>query len=128
MTPPDTAIRARRKLTNRLIAAHEADRLGAIFLPEIRLITGEGQLIDGARAVVEAYRAQFADRDFITYERTTSLVEVDAAGDRAAEHGQWLARWRASGGETCISGCYLAVWRRRTGQWFLESELFVSLS
>ena len=42
MTAPQDAIRARRKLTNRLIAAHDARRLAPFFDPQATLISGEG--------------------------------------------------------------------------------------
>jgi len=124
MTTPEDAIRARRRLTNKLIAAHEAARLKPFFAPDIRLITGDGGLILGADAVVEAFAGQFADPDFVTYVRTPDKVEVDIRGERAAEHGRWTADWKGSE----MAGSYLAVWRRSFGQWVLESELYVTLS
>ena len=117
------AIRARRRLTNRLIAAHEAARLRPFLANDMRLIPGDGGLILGPDAVVAAFADQFRDPDFITYVRTTETVEIDTSGDRAAEAGQWVAGWKT--GE--ISGAYLACWRKLTGQWVIESELFVTL-
>ncbi|HEY8574474.1 nuclear transport factor 2 family protein [Phenylobacterium sp.] len=119
MTSPEDAIRARRKLTNKLIAAREAERLRPFFAPDMKLIAGDGALITGADAVVQAFAAQFADPAFTPYVRTTVTVELDAAGARAAESG----RWTGSG----YSGTYLACWRKVTGQWVLESELFVTV-
>jgi len=123
MTTAEDAIRARRKLTNKLIAAHEAQRLKPFFAADIRLIAGDGALILGADQVVQAFASQFADPTFVTYVRTTETVELDQQGERAAEHGRWVADW--TGAE--MSGTYLAVWRRVTGQWLLESELYVTL-
>lgn len=123
MTPPEDAIRARRRLTNKLIAAHEAARLKPFFAPDVKLIVGDGGLILGAEAVVEAFGAQFADPDFVTYVRTPDRIELDAAGERAAEHGRWTADWK--GAE--MAGGYLAVWRKSLGQWVIESELYVTL-
>lgn len=124
MTTPEDAIRARRRLTNKIIAAHEAARLKPFFAPDVRLIVGDGGLILGADAVVEAFAGQFADPDFVTYVRTTEQVELDAAGERAAEHGRWAADWTSSE----MAGTYLAVWRKTLGQWVIESELYVTLS
>jgi len=56
--------------------------------------------------------------------RTAQTVEIDAAGKRAAEVGMWIAPW--TGGE--MSGRYMAAWRKVTGQWVIESELFVTLT
>jgi ketosteroid isomerase-like protein len=124
MTTADDAIRARRRLTNKLIAAHEAARLRPFFAADARLIAGDGALILGADEIVRAFAAQFADPDFTTYVRTPDTVEVDAAGDRAAETGRWTAHWKS--GE--MSGAYMACWRKQTGQWVIESELFVTLA
>jgi len=124
MTTPDDAIRARRKLTNKLIAAHEAARLRPFFAPDVKLIVGDGALILGVDAVLEAFAAQFADPAFLTYIRETETVSVDAAGDRAAEHGLWTGVYR----DAELRGTYLAVWRKARGQWMIESELYVTLA
>jgi ketosteroid isomerase-like protein len=124
MTTPQDAIRARRKLTNKLIAAHDAARLRPFFAADLVLIPGEGGVLLGAQAVLDAFAAQFRDPSFVTYERTTGEVKLDAAGARAAETGTWVATWRGASS----SGTYLAVWRRVTGQWVIESEVFVTLA
>lgn len=124
MTSPADAVRARRKLTNRLIAAHDAGRLKPFFLPTMTLITGDGTVLSGAAAVLEAFAAQFADPAFVTYERITGTVDLDADEARAAEHGRWIATWKDA---ATLTGTYLAVWRKVTGQWVIESELYVTL-
>ena len=120
MTGPEDAIRARRRLTNKLIAAREAARLRPFFLADARLITGDGGLILGADAIVDAFAAQFRDPGFVAYVRTPDMVELDHIGERAAETG----RWTGAG----LSGAYMAAWRKVTGQWVIESELFVTLA
>ncbi|MDZ4372148.1 MAG: nuclear transport factor 2 family protein, partial [Phenylobacterium sp.] len=65
-TAPEDAIRARRKLTNRLIARHAAERLRPFFLRDANVIVGDGILILGADAVISAFQAQFADPAFTT--------------------------------------------------------------
>ncbi len=124
MTTPQDAIRARRKLTNKIIAAHDAKRLAPFFDGQVNLISGEGGLLMGAQAVVAAFQAQFADPSFITYARTTESVSMDAEGERAAETGTWVATWK----DATSSGPYLAVWKKVIGQWVIESETFVTLA
>ena len=124
MTTPQDAIRARRKLTNKLIAAHDAKRLAPFFDPQANLISGEGGLLMGAPAVLAAFEAQFADPSFVTYARTTETVTLDAEGQRAAETGTWVATWK----DATSSGPYLAVWKKSVGQWVIESETFVTLA
>ena len=48
MTTPADAIAARRKLTNKLIAAKDAARLRPFFDPRMTLIAGDGSLLLGA--------------------------------------------------------------------------------
>ena len=124
MTAPADAVRARRKLTNRLIAAHDAARLRPFLHPDITLITGDGTVLSGAPAVLEAFAAQFADPSFVTYERITASVDLDQDEARAAESGRWIATWR---GSPTLTGTYLAAWRKVVGQWVIESELYVTL-
>jgi ketosteroid isomerase-like protein len=120
----EDAIRARRRLTNKLIAAHEAQRLRPFFAPDMKLIAGDGALILGADEIVRAFASQFADPDFVTYVRAPETVEIDQVGDRGAEQGHWTAHWKS--GE--MSGRYLASWRRVAGQWVIENELFITLA
>ncbi len=123
MTTPQDAIRARRKLTNKLIAAHDAGRLRPFFAPDANLISGEGGLLMGAPAIIAAFEAQFADPSFVTYLRTTQSVTLAADGSRAAEAGTWLATWK----DQTATGPYLAAWKKVVGQWVIESETFVTI-
>lgn len=123
MTTPEDAIRARRRLTNKLIAAHEAARLRPFLDPQVKVIAGDGALITGADAVISAFEAQFRDPTFIAYERMPDEVEIAQAGLRAAERGRWVGSWT----QARMSGVYLAAWRKVTGQWVIESETFVTL-
>jgi ketosteroid isomerase-like protein len=124
MPTPDVAIRAKRKLTNRLIAAHDAPRLRPHLTDDMLLIAGDGELIRGADAVVAAFASQFADAAFVAYVRTTDTVELADDGRRAAETGRWVGSWR---GRVEMSGVYMAAWRESRGQWLLERELYVTL-
>jgi len=118
------AIRTRRRLTNKLIAQKNAAKLGAFFDRAAKVIVGDGDLILGAAQVVEAFAAQFRDPAFVTYERTCEDVQLDDAGERAAEFGQWVAL--GQDGPTA-AGRYSAVWKQLRGQWVIEAELYVTL-
>ncbi len=125
MTTPEDSIRARRKLTNRLIAGKDAARLAPFFDPAVTVIVGDGSVIMGRDQVLAAFAAQFAQGSFIAYVRETDRVAIDAEGARAAEHGRWTGTWRDS---PAMSGDYLAVWKKVVGQWVIEQELYVTLS
>jgi ketosteroid isomerase-like protein len=124
MTTPEDSIRARRRLTNKLIAARDADRLRPFIDPGAVLIAGDGSTLMGRDAILEAFAAQFADSEFVSYVRETTGVALDPSGERAAEHGRWSGRWRSG---DLMGGDYLAVWRKVTGQWVIERELYVTL-
>lgn len=125
MTTSENAIRARRKLTNKIIVQHDASRLRPFLDPAITVIAGDGSVLSGLSAVLDAFAAQFRDPTFVTYVRTTTEVSLDATANRAAESGAWTAHWR---GHPDMSGTYLACWKKVTGQWLIESELFVTLA
>ena len=122
---PESAITARRKLTNKLIAAKDAARLRPFFDPPVNLIAGDGSLLLGAEDVLAAFASQFADKGFIAYVRTTERIELNADGSRAAEHGRWVGSWKDAAEQ---SGTYMATWKKITGQWVIENELFVTLA
>jgi hypothetical protein len=123
MTAPADAVRARRKLTNKLIAAHEAARLRPFFAADVKLIVGDGSLILGVDDVLAAFAGQFAEPGFKYYLRETEDVTVDTEGLRAAERGRWTGAWA----DHAMTGAYLATWRKVTGQWVIENELYVTL-
>lgn len=123
MTAPADAVRARRRLTNKLIAGRDAQRLRPFFATDVKLIVGDGGLILGADAVIQAFAGQFAEPGFVPYVRETEVVELDADGGRAAERGRWTGGWT----DHEMRGTYLAVWRKVTGQWVIEGELYVTL-
>ncbi|MCA3742151.1 nuclear transport factor 2 family protein [Phenylobacterium sp.] len=125
MIDPADAIRARRRLTNRFIAGRETARLGPVFLATAVVIAGDGSVITGRDAILAAFASQFADPGFGGYVRTPERIEANAVGERAAEQGRWTAAWKDAPAQ---SGPYLAVWRRVTGQWMIESETFVTTS
>jgi hypothetical protein len=125
MTTPQDAIAARRKLTNKLIAAKDAARLRPFFDPRVTLIAGDGSLLLGAEDVLAAFASQFADRGFGAYIRTTEQIDLNSEGSRAAERGRWVGQWKDAPEQ---SGTYLATWKKVTGQWVIENELFVTLA
>lgn len=111
-------------MTNRFIAAHQAQRLRPFMTADARLTGGEGGMLMGAEAIIDAFEGQFSDPDFVTYERTPGDITLDHEGLRAAEHGTWIGRWR----DQTLGGDYLAVWRKVVGQWVIEQELYVTLT
>jgi hypothetical protein len=120
---PADAIAARRKLTNKLIAGKAAARLTPFFDPKVVLIAGDGSLLMGAAEVIAAFDAQFATP-------TSSPMSARARGSRSTAPASGR-RARSLGGVVegnarSVRG-YLATWKKVTGQWVIESELYVTL-
>ena len=55
MTIPDPAIREIRRLTNGLIAAHDAEGLRPHLAEDVVMIGHDGPVFEGAEAVVAAF-------------------------------------------------------------------------
>ena len=60
----------------------------------------------------------------MAYVRSTEQIELNADATRAAERGRWVGTWKDAPEQ---SGTYLATWKKVTGQWVIENELFVTL-
>lgn len=120
----ETLIRARRRMSNEAIAKHDAAKLRGFFAADVKVIVGDGSLIQGVDNLIAVFKGQFKDPDFVNYLRTPATITLDASGERAAEEGRWVATWH---GQTGLSGPYLAGWSRIDGRWMIDSELFVTV-
>ena len=121
-------IRAQRARSNAAIAKHDAQALTPLYVPDATVIRGSGgAVMRGAGEVVGSLAASFADPDFVAWVRITDQITVSQGGRRAAETGHWIGRWTKPGGDTRLSGVYLAAWVRVDGTWKLRSESFVTL-
>lgn len=124
MTTPEDAVRARRRLTNKLIAAKDAGRLRPFFAVDAHVtVGGSGGVLIGADAVIDAFAGQFRDPAFVAYVRTPDAVEIAEDKLTAAETGHWVGTWKNAE----MSGTYMAAWACVRGQWIIERELFVTL-
>ena len=121
-------IRAQRARSNAAIAAHDAKPLPPLYEPDATVIRGSGgAVLRGVDSIVASLAASFTDPDFVSWVRTPETVTISQGGMRAAEWGRWTGGWRKPGGDTRLSGVYLAAWVRSDGAWRLRSESFVTL-
>ncbi len=126
----ERAIRTQRRLFNEAIAAHDLRRIGACWLPDIQVMTSANTSLVGREAVQRAFEQFFADPAFVTFVRTPTGIQISNNGESAAETGEWEGHWRASGDKglpTIRRGVYLGSWRKESGRWLLQCELFVPL-
>lgn len=129
-TPSDaTIIRDSRAASNRLIAAHNAEGVAAIYHRDAIAITSSGGRLTGREEIGKAYAEQFAQREGLVYVRTPDAIDVSKSGDIASERGTWTGKWK----DVDIRGHYMAVWRRDVGEngvpsWTIRSEQYVALA
>lgn len=123
------AIREARAAYNAAIIAHDTDGVRAAFVDSYVGIAGSGgEVISGGDAMAAFFARSFLNPQFIAYVRTPDVVSVAVGAERAMERGHWLGRFRSAGGETRLSGEYLAVWVPTSAGWRLRSESFVTLA
>jgi ketosteroid isomerase-like protein len=123
----EQTIRRLRAEFNRAIAAHEIGALPKYWREDLHVTTGVGRQLAGRDAARGAFETIFADPTFITYTRTPEKVELSASGVRASESGRWAGEWKKPDGTMEWRGTYLAMWRKESGQWLIQSELYVAL-
>ena len=124
---PELAIRARRALFNRAIAAGDIEAIGPILARNCVMLTGtDSAVIAGRLAQVKVWRREFASATRDIYVRKPCAFDISAVGPIALEHGTWTAE--APTGEHVASGTYSAKWREERGDWVIEAELFVTLA
>ena len=130
LPPPQSdvaAIRALRNESNAGLAARDVKRVAAMFAADIHSIAGGGALTEGREAVTQAYAGDLGPGgDFVRGLRTPGKITVDGAGAQASEPGRWLWTIKTSVGGAPYSGDYLAGWRKQSGRWWLQSELYVT--
>jgi ketosteroid isomerase-like protein len=121
----DAAIRAARAQSNQAIAAHDIAGISRHWMPDVHIVTstsaqGSGKVVNGQRMA-----DQFSRRPDTVYVRTPTAVDVFAAWGVASERGEWTGRWTEPDGLVQIRGTYLAQWRKVSGTWLIQAEVFV---
>lgn len=124
-----SAIRALRQAHNAALAAYDLD--GIIHLSTddyVLILGGSGQVIQGKTAYREFVDAAFADPHPMLFARTPDRIDVGTPEGYpvAAETGRWTGTATDSSGAR-IAGRYLAHWTRRTGEWRIASETYVTV-
>ena len=106
----ESAIRAARRQSNRAIAAHDADGVVGLMLPEyVGVSSGNNRTID--RDAARASFAQlFASRPGLVFVRTPRAINVNRAWGQAGEIGRWTGRWSGPNGPSRVGGDYFAKW------------------
>lgn len=121
-------IAALREQSNAAIAARDLDGVMVAVSAKAVMVEGGGGVMTGRAAIRAAWKAQFADPSWLSYVRTPAEIRVAETGDRAAESGDWVGRFRVGGSETRLSGRYFVHWVQTGGEWRVMAETYVTLS
>ena len=87
-------------------------------------LAGEDGLERALLAERATWFAHALDAEAMHQAAQVLLGENDFSAFRAAESGRWTGVWK----DRQMGGTYLAVWRKVTGQWVIESELYITLA
>lgn len=136
--PPSAAseidsIREARLVQNQAIRDQDLDAIAQVLEPDVHVTSGIGIHIVGRDAYRRAYEDDFEVLDDVIYTRMPDEIEVSAvdtglAERIAAESGTWTGSFVTPRGPAQMRGVYSAMWRKRKGEWRINSEIFVSLA
>jgi ketosteroid isomerase-like protein len=123
---PELAIRLRRGLFNRALAACDLGPIAGFLAPDAVLVTGtDSAVLAGRKAQVQAWKREFAASPPTVYTRTPDTITLSPVEPIAFEHGHWQG---ATAGTVQASGAYTAKWRETAGIWMIEAELYLTLA
>lgn len=126
-------IREARLAQNQAIREQNLDAIAEVLEPDVHVTSGIGIHIVGRDAYRRAYEDDFEVLEDVIYTRTPDEIEISAvdtglAERIAAESGTWTGSFVTPRGPAQMRGVYSAMWRKRSGQWRINSEIFVSLA
>jgi ketosteroid isomerase-like protein len=126
-------IREARLAQNQAIREQDLDAIARVLEPDVHVTSGIGIHIVGRDAYRRAYEDDFEVLENVVYTRVPDEIEISAVdtglSERiAAESGTWTGSFVTPRGAAQMRGVYSAMWRKRSGQWRINSEIFVSLA
>ena len=116
------AIKSNRAASNDAIARHDVDGIAKFWLDDFVQVIGRGVYQTGKDSIVASWKALFNSNSQIAYIRNPEEIIISDNDTLAWERGEWIGIHSYSKG-----GNYAAMWIKRTGNWMLKAELFVSL-
>ena len=124
MPPFEKAVKQVRQASNAAIKAQDLDGIAATLAQDCHVTVGSGEALVGRDQILAAFKEQFAEDATLSFDRRPSTIKARRDGLLAYEEGGWTA---FSAGAATASGRYAASWIRTGDDWFIQSELFVTL-
>lgn len=124
----EDAIRTARASSNLAIVNKDIDGIAASWANDILVLSSTSAHLVGARANRHYYLAQFTRRPDTLWVRTPTVISVLQAWNMALEEGDWVGSWTDPDGPVELRGRYTAQWRRLSGTWRIQGEIYVPVS
>ncbi len=118
----EAMIRSSRIASNEAIAKQNVAGIAKYWLSDFIQIRGNGSYLVGKDAITLLWEKSFRENPKVSYIRNPSEVIISKTDTLAWENGTWIGINSYSKG-----GKYAAMWKKRKGEWKLQSELFVVL-
>ena len=116
-------IRIARQTSNEAIAKQDVEGIAKFWLDDYLVIRGSGTIEQGKEANKTNWKKIFKETPLTYFERYPAEIVVSKNNpDLAWESGEWKGFNTYSKG-----GRYSAQWKKKDGEWKLQSELFVAL-
>jgi ketosteroid isomerase-like protein len=124
-------IAALRRANNEAIATRDIEATMSIVADDYVAVGGSDGVLRSKDEMRKLWTADFASKiPRNQCVRTPGSIEVAEVGKilRAAESGRWRCRGDTPSGEAAPSGAYFAHWSKRSGQWRVVSDNYVTLA
>jgi len=116
----ERAVRAADSAMLRAVAAHDVDKVAAMYTPDAVVMNPNAPAATGA-----AIRKSWADllgMPEATLAWTPTRVNVAASGDLASETGSYTLSYDSPNGKVNDAGSFVTVWRKDGGQWKIVTD------
>jgi ketosteroid isomerase-like protein len=120
-------LHALQQSRNGAIAAHDAERLGALMAEDMSF---SSQVLhrQGRSDVLAAWSGLWKRRPDLAIRFDPDRTRLNPAMNVAAETGRWTETWSEADGPVRLSGTYLTVWSRNSaGAWQIAAETIAPL-
>ena len=122
-------IRAVREASNAALKALDEEANFEFLTDDVLITTGNGTLLSG-KDELKAYIESAADAEPMYWIRTPGEIIVNEERGLAWETGVWHGYYTNDPNEEnpVVQGKYAAQWTRTSGEWKIQSQLFVTLN
>jgi len=120
----EQSVREARDASNQAIADHDAAEVARFLAPDYHIVTSTSAQTAGREENRASWQEHFDDSPDVIYVRLPDRVRIFTAWAMASERGTWSGSWTEEAGRVEIGGDYTAKWRKVSGRWLIQAEIF----